>query len=653
MRVFGLMVVRNEADILHLNLLHHLNNGIDQLLVIDNGSTDSTPELLARFSRTGRVAWLQHDGAFRQAEMITALASEAYLRGSDWVIPIDADEFWYAPAGDLRALLESSKEAALEIDVVNFIQRRAQTGPSPDALLHMTRRAPQVYGPVERIAELVETQQAAFVEIQYPSKWISRATAGLQIGVGNHSIAFLNGPRAKTGKIVCLHAPLRSRAVLEARVPQAERYRQAGNNQVWHVFRWERVAGENGLDREWASNSYEDDSLDVDENLHPVVFDARLRDLVAPWVDRSLDVAIRQLGADGADPLHLSFRLAAEANHILNIMDSIEGWLTRNEASLLAGSAALALMHAGPAPIVEIGSYLGRSTVVLASVVANVDPDSKVYAIDPHEGELTQRSGSATTGPSTFDDFRSNIHVSGLSESVETIRDFSYNVCWNRPLAMLFVDGFHDYFNVKRDFTHFETWIRPGGYVAFHDCDVAYPGVQKFVDELLAIGSYELFQRVDSMAVLRKSGPMSVENGDSTNESFMRTENQRNAERLLRLEKGEALLRSLLQNNLASYTGTISQRDRTIRDLQAELHAKIGECNRIIGCLQTELQAKVGDCNRVLADLRAELDAKTGERDQTIRELQASLNRMSSNPDTRRETAFHWILRQLRRGRVR
>ena len=38
--VYGISMVRNEADIIPLNVLYHLASGIDRMLVVDNGSTN-------------------------------------------------------------------------------------------------------------------------------------------------------------------------------------------------------------------------------------------------------------------------------------------------------------------------------------------------------------------------------------------------------------------------------------------------------------------------------------------------------------------------------------------------------------------------------------------------------------------------------------
>src|SRR5690242_3094531 len=187
-RVFGLMLVRNEADILRTNLLHHFAFGIEQFLIVDNGSTDGTDLALREMAKTGRVRWLAEPGPYHQSEITTELAREAYLRGADWVIPIDADEFWHVPDGDLPGVLRETRAGALRVRVVNFIQRREQIDRSPDALLHMTRRPPEQVGPLERIEELVETRRIGFVEILYPTKSVARASLALEIGLGNHSV---------------------------------------------------------------------------------------------------------------------------------------------------------------------------------------------------------------------------------------------------------------------------------------------------------------------------------------------------------------------------------------------------------------------------------------------------------------------------------
>lgn len=299
MKVFGLMMVRNEADILRVNLLHHFSVGIDRFLIVDNGSTDGTDRILRDFTSDGYLEWRRDDGPYRQAEITTELAREAFRQGADWVIPIDADEFWYAPDGDLRAVLEKSTSGAIQIEVLNFIQQRDQIDATPEGLLLMTRRVPLPVGPLERVKHLVETRQNSYVEMMYSPKFISRPSEAIEIAMGNHGVTGVRGAVEVSGEIVCLHAVLRSKSVLESKVEQGERVAELGlaPEQGWHVRRWTRLAEEGGLDDEWRANSYAGDCLDVYGAPHAVVYDPKLRDLVAGWIER----AGADTGIEGVD----------------------------------------------------------------------------------------------------------------------------------------------------------------------------------------------------------------------------------------------------------------------------------------------------------------------------------------------------------------
>jgi len=100
--------------------------------------------------------------------------------------------------------------------------------------------------------------------------------------------------------------------------------------------------------------------------------------------------------------------------------------------------------------------------------------------------------------------FNKNIEEAGLTEVVELIKDYSYNVQWEKPISLLFIDGLHDYPNVARDFWHFDKWVSLKGYIAFHDYSDYYPGVRTFVDELLITGNYRKINTADSLVVLQK-----------------------------------------------------------------------------------------------------------------------------------------------------
>ena len=189
---------------------------------------------------------------------------------------------------------------------------------------------------------------------------------------------------------------------------------------------------------------------------------------------------------------------------ILARMQRIEGWLDEDEAELLI-RAAVAALTTLPAPhaLLEVGSYCGRSTVVLGSVVKALEPHARLYAIDPHQGKVGASDQGIYLTPPTLEKLERNLAGAGLTGVVTIIPKHSWEVEWDQPISLLFIDGLHDYANVARDFHHFAPRLRPGAYVAFHDYGEDYPQVTTFVDELLRTGLVAQAGRTGSMMVVR------------------------------------------------------------------------------------------------------------------------------------------------------
>lgn len=119
--------------------------------------------------------------------------------------------------------------------------------------------------------------------------------------------------------------------------------------------------------------------------------------------------------------------------------------------------------------IVEVGSYLGKSTTCLGKgLLANayLEGEKKVYAIDPHKG--LNKSGSTDT----YKLFQQNIDRVGLREIVIPLVMTSMEAVplVLDPIGLLFVDGCHDEDFVASDLNVWSVKLLPGGTIAVHDC---------------------------------------------------------------------------------------------------------------------------------------------------------------------------------------
>jgi hypothetical protein len=159
------------------------------------------------------------------------------------------------------------------------------------------------------------------------------------------------------------------------------------------------------------------------------------------------------------------------------------GFLAENEIRFLG---ILAACTPANGVIVEIGSFKGKSTVMLATMAGKYGL-GPVVAIDPHEG-LSYMGPDAPHQSPTFDEFLSSIKSAGLQSHVEVQRAYSQDVAknWTRPIRLLWIDGDHSYKGCKEDFDLFSPHLAQGAVVALHDSLNAFEGpIRVFVEEVL------------------------------------------------------------------------------------------------------------------------------------------------------------------------
>ena len=196
-------------------------------------------------------------------------------------------------------------------------------------------------------------------------------------------------------------------------------------------------------------------------------------------------------------------------------IDQIKGFLADDEAQALY-QQALAVSALGP--VLEVGSYCGKSTIYLG--LACRQTDSTVFALDHHRGSEEHQQGEFFHDPQlydagegvmdTFKEFRRNIHRAGLDATVVPVVAGSEDAArhWQTPLAMVFIDGGHSLTAALTDYRCWMPHLMRGGVLAIHDLfDDAHAGGQApyaVYRMALASGLFESLGQVNTLGLLRR-----------------------------------------------------------------------------------------------------------------------------------------------------
>ena len=179
-----------------------------------------------------------------------------------------------------------------------------------------------------------------------------------------------------------------------------------------------------------------------------------------------------------------------------------------------------AALDAAPrGPLLEIGSYCGKSTLYLAAAAR--EHDAIVFSIDHHRGSEEHQPGEEYHDPAltdaegqvdTLTTFRRTIEQAGVSEVVVGIVASSEVAAkaWRTPLAMVFIDGGHSSEAARSDFESWTPHLLPDGVLAIHDVfeDPDEGGRPPFevYQQALHSGDFEDLSEKGSLRVLLKRG---------------------------------------------------------------------------------------------------------------------------------------------------
>ena len=196
-------------------------------------------------------------------------------------------------------------------------------------------------------------------------------------------------------------------------------------------------------------------------------------------------------------------------------IDTVKGFLDPKEGHALY---SYALKVGALGPVLEVGSYCGKSTVYLGEACR--EKGVSLYAIDHHRGSEEHQPGEEYHDQDLFDgkaglmdtfrEFRQTMRNAVLEDVVVPIVASSSVASrnWHTPLGMVFIDGGHSLEAAQTDYRSWVSHVVTNGTLAIHDIfpDPAEGGQAPYAILKLAVASglFEEVDRVKTLGILRR-----------------------------------------------------------------------------------------------------------------------------------------------------
>lgn len=189
-------------------------------------------------------------------------------------------------------------------------------------------------------------------------------------------------------------------------------------------------------------------------------------------------------------------------DRVMASVAEVEGWMSPGQARTLYDAAASC---PPTGTIVEIGSFQGRSTIVLASAAAD---GAQVIAIDPHAGNdrgPQEIRGFADEAADDHDIFTANLVAAGVSDRVRHLRMYSDAALDEVKdlIDVLYIDGAHRYAPARSDVRDWGAQVADGGTLLIHDSFSSIGVTSAIMRELLVGSRFRYVGRSRSLTIYR------------------------------------------------------------------------------------------------------------------------------------------------------
>jgi len=203
-----------------------------------------------------------------------------------------------------------------------------------------------------------------------------------------------------------------------------------------------------------------------------------------------------------------------ELEYFLRLSASVPGFARREEARELA---RVSFSLPPNAIVVEIGSFLGSGTILLAGA-RKIRGSGKVHAVDPFDGSgdpvsvpIYEKILAEAGGGSLRGHFDANIRRAGLGDWIEAHQGRATEVAahWTTPVDMIFFDGDQSRAGVREAYESWSPFLKSGGVIVIHNSAPNHrpdqDGSRCLVQEEIRPPDYEDIRLVYSATFARKA----------------------------------------------------------------------------------------------------------------------------------------------------
>ncbi len=199
--------------------------------------------------------------------------------------------------------------------------------------------------------------------------------------------------------------------------------------------------------------------------------------------------------------------------------EAARGFMPPDEGLALYQAGLDAASAVPGAPLLEVGSYCGKSSIYLGAAAR--DSSTVLIAVDHHRGSEENQPGWEWHEPDLVDDelgvmdtlpfFRRTLHRAGLESSVVAVVGDSPTVSrvWSTPCALVFIDGGHGEEPAALDHQLWTPHVAEGGLLAIHDVfenpdDGGRPPYEQIYLPAINSGRFVEVSATGSLRVLRR-----------------------------------------------------------------------------------------------------------------------------------------------------